>query len=313
MKIAILDDYLEVALKFAPFKELEPEHEISVFTRGIPEGELVDTLKGFDVLLIMRERTAFPGELISQLPNLKLIVTTGRRNDVIDMDACKNAGIAVCGTDSPAYGTAELTFALILAAAKGVITEHNHMRGGGWQSALAGNLKGMTLGVMGLGRIGGMVAKYAQAMDMNVIAWSTNLTRERTEECRVELVSKDELMSQSDFMTIHLRLSDHTHHLVKEEDLARMKSGSWIINTSRAPIIDMAALMDSLKTGRIAAALDVFETEPLPDDDVLRTLPNVILSPHKGYASVDTFKVFYQQTYENLLAWLDNKPINLIS
>ncbi len=313
MKIAILDDYLEVALKYAPFQDLGPAHQLSVFSEGIAGDDLVKTLRGFDVLLVMRERTAFPAQVIEQLPNLKLIVTTGRRNDVIDMDACKSAGITVCGTDSPGYGTAELTFALILAAAKGVITEHNHMRGGGWQSALGGNLKGRTLGVMGLGRIGGLVAKYAQAMEMNVIAWSTNLTRERTEECGVEYVSKQELMSRSDFMTIHLRLSDHTHHLVKAEDLAMMKEGSWIINTSRAPIIDMSALLSELQTGRICAALDVFETEPLGEDDELRTLPNVILSPHKGYCSVDTFKVFYQQTYDNLLAWLDNKPINLIT
>lgn len=313
MKIAILDDYLDVALKYAPFKDLEPEHQMTIFTSGIVSENLVETLQEFDVLLVMRERTSFPEEVITQLSNLKLIVTTGRRNDVIDMEACKSAGITVCGTDSPGYGTAELTFALILAAAKGIITEHNHMQSGGWQSGLAGNLKGRTLGVMGLGRIGGMVAKYAQAMDMNVIAWSTNLTRERTEECHVQLVSKDELMTQSDFITIHLRLSDHTHHLVKSEDLTRMKEGAWIINTSRAPIIDMPALITELHTGRICAALDVFETEPLPEDDDLRRLSNVILSPHKGYASEDTFKVFYQQTYDNLVAWLDNKPINIIT
>ncbi len=312
MKIAILDDYLEVAMEYAPFKDLEPEHQIRVFAEGIAEDKLVETLHEFDILLVMRERTAFPANIIEKLSNLKLIVTTGRRNDVIDMDACKSAGITVCGTDSPGYGTAELTFALILAAAKGVITEHNHMRRGGWQSSLGGNIKGRTLGVMGLGRIGGLVAGYAQAMDMNVIAWSTNLTRERTKECGVELVSKAELMSRSDFMTIHLRLSDHTHHLVQTEDLANMKDGSWIVNTSRAPIIDMQALLKELHTGRICAALDVFETEPLAEDDELRTLPNVILSPHKGYCSVDTFRVFYQQTYENLLAWLENKPINLI-
>ncbi|NNE38707.1 MAG: D-2-hydroxyacid dehydrogenase family protein, partial [Gammaproteobacteria bacterium] len=228
MKIGILDDYLQVALEYAPFKDLEPEHQLSIFSAGIAGEKLIETLQAFDVLLVMRERTAFPADIIEQLPNLKLIITTGRRNDVIDMEACKSAGITVCGTDSPGYGTAELTFALILAAAKGVITEHNHMRVGGWQSGLAGNLKGRTLGVMGLGRLGGMVAGYAQVMDMNVIAWSTNLTRERTGECGVKFVSKEELMSQSDFMTIHLRLSDHTHHLVKAKDLSMMKDGSWI-------------------------------------------------------------------------------------
>ncbi len=313
MKIAVLDDYLDCALKYAPFESLEPEHKLQVFNEQIPAEQCADVLRDFDVLLIMRERTAFPRELIQELSNLKLIVTTGRRNDIIDLDACKEKNIVVCGTDSPGYGTAELTFALILAAAKGVITEHNHMRNGGWQTGLAGNLKGRTLGIMGLGRLGGMLAGYGHALDMKVIAWSTNLTQERAAECQVELVGKEELMSRSDFMSIHLRLSERTHHLVDERDLAVMRDGAWIINTSRAPIINMQALLSELKTGRINAALDVFDPEPLAADSPLRQLPNVILSPHKGYASVDTFKVFYQQTFENLLAWLDGKPINIIT
>ena len=313
MKIAILDDYLDCAMRFAPFASLHPEHELTVFKEQITPEQCAEILRDFDVLLIMRERTAFPGELIRQLPALKLIVTTGRRNDVVDMDACKAANITVCGTDSPGSGTAELTFALILAAAKGVITEHNHMRAGGWQSGLAGNLKGRTLGILGLGRLGGMLAGYANAMDMKVIAWSTNLTAERVAECNAELVSKEDLMSRSDFISIHLRLSERTHHLVSRSELAMMKEGAWIVNTSRAPIIDMQALLAELKTGRINAALDVFDPEPLAVDSDLRDLPNVILSPHKGYASVDTFSVFYQQTYDNLLAWLDGKPVNLVS
>lgn len=312
MKIAILDDYLEVALKYAPFQDLGPAHQLSVFSEGIAGDDLVKTLRGFDVLLVMRERTAFPAQVIEQLPNLKLIVTTGRRNDVIDMDACKSAGITVCGTDSPGYGTAELTFALILAAAKGVITEHNHMRGGGWQSAL-GEFERPHIGCDGPWQDRWTGGQVCAGNGDECYCLEHEPYQERTEECGVEYVSKQELMSRSDFMTIHLRLSDHTHHLVKAEDLAMMKEGSWIINTSRAPIIDMSALLSELQTGRICAALDVFETEPLGEDDELRTLPNVILSPHKGYCSVDTFKVFYQQTYDNLLAWLDNKPINLIT
>ena len=312
MNVAILDDYLGCATQFAQFESLKPEHQLTIFNEQIPTEKLVETLQGFDVLLIMRERTAFPRELIQQLPNLKLIVTTGRRNDVIDLDACKEVNITVCGTDSPGYGTAELTFGLILAAAKRLISEHNYMRTGGWQSHLAGNLKGRTLGIIGLGRIGGMLAGFARAMDMKVIAWSTNLTSERTVECNVELVSKEELMSRSDFISIHLRLSERTHHLVDASDLALMQDGAWIFNTSRAPIINMEALCNELRSGRINAALDVFEIEPLPEDSELRKLANVILSPHKGYASVDTFKVFYEQTYENLRAWLQGKPINLI-
>ena len=313
MKIAVLDDYLNYALKYAPFESLEPGHQVMVFNEQIPAGQCADVLKDYDVLLVMRERTAFPRDLIEKLTNLKLIVTTGRRNDVIDLDACKEKNIVVCGTDSPGYGTAELTLALILAAAKGLITEHNHMRDGGWQTDLAGNLKGRTLGIMGLGRLGGMLAGYGHALDMKVIAWSTNLTAERAAECQAELVSKEELMSRSDFMSIHLRLSERTHHLVGGKELAAMQDGAWIVNTSRAPIIDMEALHKELESGRINAALDVFDPEPLSGDSPLRQLPNVILSPHKGYASVDTFKVFYRQTYDNLLAWLDGKPINVIT
>jgi phosphoglycerate dehydrogenase-like enzyme len=312
MKIAILDDYLDCAMQFAPFDSLQPEHELTIFKQRIAKEQCAETLQPFDVLLIMRERTAFPRELIQALPNLKLIVTTGRRNDVVDMDACRQAKITVCGTDSPGYGTAELTFGLILAAAKGLITEHMHMHNGGWQSALAGNLKGRTLGILGLGRLGGMLAGYANAMDMQVIAWSTNLSADRAAHCNARLVSKDELMSGSDFISIHLRLSERTDSLVGAAELARMRDGAWIVNTSRAPIIDMKALLDELNTGRINAALDVFEPEPLAVDSELRNLPNVILSPHKGYASVDTFRVFYQQTYDNLLAWLGGKPINLL-
>jgi phosphoglycerate dehydrogenase-like enzyme len=313
MKIAILDDYNDCSLQFAPFESLRPEHELTVFNEQIPADQCTEVLEPFDILLIMRERTAFPRVLIQGLLNLKLIVTTGRRNDVVDLAACEEANIMVCGTDSPGAGTAELTFSLILAAAKGIIKEHLHMQNGGWQSGLAGNLKGRTLGLLGLGRLGGMVAGYAKAMDMNVIAWSTNLTKERTDECHADLVSKEELMSRSDFISIHLRLSERTHHLLSTKELALMQDGAWIVNTSRAPIIDMDALLRELKTGRINAALDVFDPEPLPQESELRKLPNMILSPHKGYASEDTFKVFYQQTYDNLLAWLDGKPINLIT
>jgi len=314
MKIAILDDYLDCARQLAPFGTLEQDgHVVTVFTEKLHAGDLAEVLREFDVLCVMRERTAFPAELIRQLPALKLIITTGRRNDVIDLEACKSAKITVCGTDSPAHGTAELTLGLIIAAAKGLIVEHNSMHSGGWQTGLAGDLKGSTLGVIGLGRLGGLLARYGQMLDMNVIAWSTNLSAEHAAACGVEKVSKDELMSRSDYITIHLRLSERTHHLIKAADLARMKPGACIVNTSRAQIIEMEALLAELEAGRISACLDVFETEPLPADNKLRSLPNVILSPHKGYASRDTFKVFYNQTYQTLLAWMDNKPINLIS
>jgi len=313
MNIAILDDYLNCAMQFAPFKTLENEHKLTIFTEKIPEEDLSAVLREFDVLLVMRERTAIPGKLIQRLPNLKLIITTGRRNDVIDIDACKGANITVCGTDSPPQGTAELTLGLIIAAAKGLIAEHNNMSAGGWQSGLAGNLNGRTLGIIGLGRLGSMLAGYAHALNMNVIAWSTNLTPEHAEVCGTELVTKQELMSRSDYISIHLRLSARTHHLIKAEDIAHMKSGAWIVNTSRAQIIDMEALLAELESGRINACLDVFEIEPLQTDNKLRKLSNVILSPHKGYTNTDNFNIFYSQSYETLLAWINNRPINLIS
>jgi phosphoglycerate dehydrogenase-like enzyme len=312
MNIAILDDYLECALQFAPFRSLDKDHNIEVFTRTIPAEALPVVLSKFDVLLVMRERTALPGTLIRQLTNLKLIITTGRRNDVIDLEACKTSDITVCGTDSPAQGTAELTLGLILAAAKGLIVEHNSMCNGGWQTRLATDLQGSTLGIIGLGRLGGMLSGYAHALGMKTVAWSTNLTAERAEQYNVKLVTKEELMAGSDFVSIHLRLSDRTWHLIKASDLAIMKEGAWIVNTSRSQIVDTDALIQSLKTGKINAALDVFDMEPLPEDSELRRLPNVILSPHKGFVSQDTFKVFYQQSYQALIAWLDNKPIDIL-
>ena len=312
MKIAILDDYLDCARQCAPFHLLEKEHELTVFTSKLADETLPTVLSGFDILLLMRERTALPGSLIRQLPGLKLIVTTGRRNDVIDLAACKAANITVCGTDSPPHSTAELTFALIMAAAKGIVTEHNDMQRGGWQTAMAGDLRGSTLGIIGLGRIGGIVAGYAQAFGMNVIAWSQNLTEARTQEVGVEKVSKQELMSRSDFITIHLRLSERTQNLVGPAEIAGMKDGTWIINTSRAQIINMQLLLVALRTGRINAALDVYEEEPLPLDSELRTLPNLLVSPHKGYVGVHNYGVFYTQSYQAVLAWLDHKPINVI-
>lgn len=312
MKIAILDDYLDCARRFAPFESLSPPHQLTVFTEKLPDEDLPSLLGDFEILLIMRERTAFPAELIRRLPKLKLIVTTGRRNDVVDMDACRAAGITVCGTDSAPFSTAELTFALINTAAKGIVSEHNDMQRGGWQTRVCRDLRGSTLGIIGLGRIGGLVAGYAQAFGMRVIAWSQNLTEQRTRELGVEYVSREELMSQSDFITIHLRLVDRTRHLVGAGELARMQDDAWIVNTSRAQIIDMNALSQQLRSGRINAALDVYETEPLPIDNELRSLPNVILSPHKGYVSRDNYREFYNQTWHALQAWLDQKPVNVI-
>ena len=312
MKIAILDDYLNCAKSCAPFDRLEKDHELTIFTSKLPDDQLASFLSEFDVLLLMRERTAFPAQLIRQLPKLKLIVTTGRRNDVIDLPACRDANITVCGTDSPPHSTAELTFALIMAAAKGIVAEHNDMQQGGWQTRLARDLRGSTLGIIGLGRIGGLVAGYAQALGMQVVAWSQNMTEEHASASGVERVSREQLMSVADYITIHLRLSERTQNLVGASLLGLMKKDAWIVNTSRAQIIDMKALMTELRTGRINAALDVFEHEPLPLNSELRSLPNLILSPHKGYVGQHNYTVFYTQSYQAVLAWLDHKPVNVI-
>ena len=313
MKIAILDDYLNCANKFAPFADLGKDHQLKIYNGKLPDADLPAELRQYDVLLVMRERTAFTAGLLRQLPNLKLIVSTARRNDAIDLDACKAGNIMVCGTDSPGFATAELAFSLIMAAAKGLITEHNSMQHGGWQTCLAQDLRGSTLGVIGLGRLGGQLTVYAHALGMKVIAWSQNLIADHAVKSGVEPVSKADLMSRADYISIHLRLSDRTHHLVGASDLARMKQGAWIVNTSRAQIIDMVALVSALKSGKINAALDVFEIEPLPEDSELRLLPNLILSPHKGYVSNGTFEVFYKQSYQVLQAWLDHKPINILT
>jgi len=314
MKIALLDDYQGVALGNADWQGLLPQAEVVVFRDTITDPDaLVARLTEFEIIGIMRERTPFPAALLERLPNLKLLVTTGHRNASVDVAAAKALGITVCGTPSSAHAAAELTWALIMAAARRLDIENRSFREGGWQLGLGRDLKGATLGVIGLGRLGGLVAGYGRAFGMKVIAWSQNLTAERAAECGAEAIDKDTLFREADFVTLHLRLSDRSRGLVNADTLALMKPDAWVVNTSRGPIIDNDALLAALKAKQIGgAALDVFDVEPLPADNELRRLDNVVATPHVGYVSRENYAVMYRQTAENIAAFLAGKPINVI-
>jgi phosphoglycerate dehydrogenase-like enzyme len=309
--VAILDDYQNVALQMADWSRLEGKAKITVFNDHVAEAEaLVERLKPFDVLCVMRERTRLPGAIIERLPNLKLIASTAPINAAVDVAAATARGIFVSGTGYTPASTIEHTWALILALARHIPSEASAVRHGHWQVSLGEDLGGQTLGVLGLGRIGSRVAKIGRAFDMEVIAWSQNLTQERAEAEGTRLVSKEELFRQADFLTIHLILSRRTRGLVGARELALMKPSSGLINTSRGEITDEAALIAALNERRIAgAALDVFAVEPLPEGHPFRTLDNVIATPHTGYVSRRQYETFYGDTVENILAWLDGKPI----
>lgn len=314
MKIALLDDYQGVALDCADWNALPPGADITVFNDTITDPDaLVARLEGFDILGIMRERTPFPRSLLERLPNLKLLVTTGHRNASVDVAAARELGITVCGTPSSAQAAAELTWALLMAAARRLDREMASFKDGGWQVGLGRDLGGATLGVIGLGRLGSLVAGYGKTFGMRVIAWSQNLTPERAAEAGAEAVDKETLFRESDFVTIHVRLSDRTEGLVNGDALGLMKPDAWIVNTSRGPIVERAALLSALKAGKIGgAALDVFDEEPLPAGDELRRLDNVVATPHVGYVSRENYAVMYRVTAENIAAFLAGKPQNVI-
>jgi phosphoglycerate dehydrogenase-like enzyme len=314
MKIALLDDYQGVALSCADWSTILPEAEITVFRDTLSDPDaLVARLQDFEIIGIMRERTPFPRALLARLPKLKLLVTTGHRNDSVDVAAARELGITVCGTPSSAHAAAELTWALIMAAARRLDLETRTFRDGGWQVGLGRDLKGATLGVIGLGRLGSLVAGYGRAFGMKVIAWSQNLTAERAAERGAEAVAKEALFREADFITLHLRLSDRSRGLVDADMLGLMKPDAWVVNTSRGPIIDRGALVAALKARQIGgAALDVFDVEPLPADDELRRLDNVVATPHVGYVSRENYAVFYRETAENIAAFLAGRPRNVI-
>ena len=314
-RIAVLDDYQGVALDMADWSQVSAQAEVVVFNDHISDADAVaDRLRGFDIVCAMRERTPFFRGLLAKLPDLKLLITTGPRNASIDVAAANERGITVCHTASLATGTPELTWALILALARRIPLEFANMRDGRWQTTMGADLAGKTLGILGLGRLGSRVARVATAFGMSVISWSQNLTDERADECGAARVSKEELLTRSDFMTIHLVLSERTCGLIGAEQLARMKASAYLINTSRGPIVQESALVDAIRQGVIAGAgLDVYDVEPLPADHPYRNLPNVVLTPHIGYVTSESYRLFYGEVVENIEAWLAGTPIRILN
>jgi phosphoglycerate dehydrogenase-like enzyme len=312
-KIVVLDDYQGRASELGDWGRLGARGEV-VFVRDHLDGDaLLDALGGAEVVIAMRERTAFDRELLSRLPELRLLVTTGLQNASIDVGAANEFGITVSGTRSGSEGTIELTWALLLGAVKELRREDAAMRRGAWQEHLSGDLAGSTLGLLGLGRLGGLMVPIAKAFKMDVIAWSQNLTRERCDELGVELVTKDELFGRADVISIHLKLSERTRGLVGAAELAKMRPGAILVNTSRGPIVDEAALVAALRAATIAgAALDVYDVEPLPADHVLRSLDNVVITPHLGYASVRNFTRYFAESIEDIEAFFEGAPIRVL-
>ncbi len=314
-KVAVLDDYQEVALEMANWDSLPEGVTVDVFQDHlVAEDDVVVRLAPYEIVVAMRERTPFQRSLLERLPNLRLLVTTGMRNASIDIAAAADNGVTVCGTDGVPYPTAELTWGLILALLRKIPTEDRATREGSWQVSVGEGLHGKTLGVIGLGRLGSQVAAVGVAFGMNVIAWSQNLTAERAREFGATLVTKQELLETSDIVTIHVVLSGRTRGLLGAEDLSSMKPSAYLVNTSRGPIVDESALIDALTSGTIAGAgLDVFDIEPLPLDHPLRSIPNTVLTPHLGYVTDETYRVFYGDAVENIRAYLDGSPVRVIS
>ncbi len=310
-KVAVLDDYQNVAQEMAAWDSLPANVGVDFFQDHLSdEDDVTRRLEPYEIVVAMRERTPFTGTLFSRLPNLKLLVTTGMRNASIDMNAAAEHGVTVCGTDGLPYPTAELTWALILALARKVPTEDTATRNGEWQVTMGEGLQGKTLGVIGLGRLGSQVARIGGAFGMNLVAWSQNLTAELAAEFGARLVSKDELLSESDFVTLHLVLSDRTRGLLGQRDLSLMKPSAYLVNTSRGPIVDESALIAALESGSIAGAgLDVFDIEPLPLDHKLRSLPNTVLTPHMGYVTAETYRIFYGDAVEDIASFLSGIPV----
>jgi len=314
VQIAVIDDWQDVASGVVDWSVLQSVGQVH-FLHDYPADTalMIERLKGFEVICVMRERSTFDRALLEGLPRLKLLVTGGMRNAAIDIAAAKALGIQVCGTDSYKQAAPELTWALIMASTRNLLVEANAVRDGGWQVGLGGDLYGKTLGILGLGSIGQKVAQFAQVFGMRVIAWSENLTPERAAESGVTWVSKRELFEQADILTVHLVLSDRSRGLVDAQALGWMKPTARLVNTARGPIVDEQALVQALSTGRLAgAALDVYSQEPLPAEHPFRRLPDVLATPHVGYVSEQNYRQFYQQMIEAIQAWADGMPIRVL-
>ena len=314
-RVAILDDYQEVALASADWSAITGRADITVFTGHIADsGDLARRLAPYEVIVAMRERTPFPAALLGQLPALKLLITTGMRNASLDLAAARRRGVTVCGTAGSGAGAPELAWGLIMAVARNIPQEDALVRAGGWQAAVGRELAGSTLGLLGLGRIGQRVARYAHAFDMDVIAWSQNLSGSRARSCGARLVTKTELFAKAGIVSIHLQLSARTAGLVGAAELALLGPDGYLVNTSRGPVVDEAALISALRGNVIAGAgLDVFAVEPLPAGHPLRSLPNTVITPHIGYVTAQGYEVFYADIVADIAAWLDGSPVRVIS
>jgi phosphoglycerate dehydrogenase-like enzyme len=329
-KVAILDDYIGVALEYGDWTALPADAEVTVYRRAIPPERLVDELSDYEVVVITQQRARFPRAVLEGLPKLKLIVCNGRTSNVIDHEARRERGILLCGTAEPEQGAAprpfdhprphglpapsEMAWALILAVAKRTSLEDRNIRAGGWQTGFPLSLAGRTLGLLGAGRLGGAMVPVAKAFGMDVIAWSQNLTEERCAELGVTGVSKDELVSSADVLGVFLVFSERSRNTLRADDLAKMKRGSILVNVSRGPIVEEAALVQALRSGRLAGAgLDVFDREPLPADHPLRSLENVVVTPHIGYVTEQLFRSAWQRMAEDVAAYLAGAPIRVVT
>ena len=316
VRCAILDDYQNVALSFADWSKVSGDMEIKVFNEHLGTADqIIAALKGFPIVCAMRERTPFPRSVIDALPELRLLITSGMRNASIDLEAAKARGVVVCGT--PAFGnaTAAIATALMLELARHIGYENARLKSGVlWQSTVGLDLEGLTLALLGLGKLGWRMAEIGRAFKMHVIAWSQNLTSEKCQEAGAEYVSGDELFERADFLSIHVQLSPRTLGLVGAKQLALMKKSAYLINTSRGPIVDEAALLAALRDKRIAGAgLDVFDIEPLPLDHPLRKLDNVVITPHLGYVAAQNYRAFFGGMVDDIRAFLDGRPVRVLA
>ena len=316
VRAAILDDYQNVALKFADWSAIAKDVQVKVFNAPLgDDNAVIKTLHGFAIVNMMRERTPFNRKVIEGLPDLKLLITTGARNNSIDLKACAEFGVTVCGTAGFGNPTAAIAVGLMLELTRHIGFENARMKAGApWQVTVGHDLDGKTLGVLGLGKLGQRVAGVAKSLGMKVIAWSQNLTPENAKESGTEYVSKEDLFLNADVISIHVVLSDRTRGLVRAKDLGLMKKTAYLINTSRGPIVEEKALIAALNSKSIAGAgLDVFDIEPLPTDHPFRKMDNVVLTPHLGYVSEENYRAFYSGVVEDVRAWLDGKPVRMLT
>jgi len=313
-RIVLLDDYQGVALDYGGWDRIPDEWQVVALEHHIDDpDELVEALAGAEIVVAMRERTAFPAAILDRLPDLKLLITTAMGNASMDIGAARGNGVVVCGTRMHGPGTVELSWGLILSLLREIPAEHAAMRAGGWQTTIGGDLKGATLGLVGFGYLGQRMTTVAHAFRMEVIAWSQNLDPAVAREAGAEPVAKAELFERADIVSVHYKLSERSRGLVGAAEIGAMKPSAYLINTSRGPIVDTDALVAALETGAIAGAgLDVYDREPLPADHRLRTVPRTVLTPHIGYVTEATYEVFFRDAVENVLAYLDGTPVRVL-